>query len=104
VQKISHSDEFAMNLAPTSRNSAKNCSASLKIHHRSIAPPYYAAREGEERKVRKEEDLGGKWEMEKPLFKGLWGAAGPGFEPGLTDPESVVLPLLHLTVKMDDEA
>jgi hypothetical protein len=29
------------------------------------------------------------------LFAGISQAAGPGFEPGLTDPESVVLPLHH---------
>jgi hypothetical protein len=29
------------------------------------------------------------------LFAGISLAAGPGFEPGLTDPESVVLPLHH---------
>ena len=28
----------------------------------------------------------GKWKT--PLKWGFWGAAGPGFEPGLTDPES----------------
>jgi hypothetical protein len=37
-----------------------------------------------------------------PAKRGCSVAARPRFEPGLTDLESAVLPLLHLTVKMGD--
>ncbi len=39
--------------------------------------------------------LGSQEKEKTPAKRGFMRAAGPGFEPGLTDPESVVLPLHH---------
>jgi poly-beta-hydroxybutyrate-responsive repressor len=38
-------------------------------------------------------------QTKNPCKRGLWGAAGLGFEPRLTDPESVVLPLHHPAIQ-----